>query len=33
MPHLCGDGVRARGEELGDARRVEAVLGEADRRP
>jgi hypothetical protein len=25
--------VRARGEELGDARGVEAVLGEADRRP
>lgn len=30
---LCGDSVRARGEELGDARRVEAVFGEADRRP
>lgn len=25
--------MRARGEELGDARGVEAVLGEADRRP
>jgi len=31
--YLRGDSVRARGEELGDARRVEAVLGEADRRP
>lgn len=30
---LSRDGVRARGEELGDARGVEAVLGEADRRP
>jgi hypothetical protein len=33
QPYLCRDGVRPRGEELGDAGGVEAVLGEPDRGP